>query len=73
MILVKSFNIWDINDKTNPEVIALENLLKENPSYIKRYWQQSGPCSNWGYVIFRPMTEEENKEQHEYEKALLKR
>jgi hypothetical protein len=66
-VLVKTFYIYDISNKQDQNVIELEKLLAENPSYTKHYWQQQGPCSNWGYDVFRPETDEEYNNRLEQE------
>lgn len=69
-VIVKEFYIYDIDDKSNPLVAEMELMLRENPSYRKRYWQQSGPCSNWGYYVERDETQEEWEER--MKKEILK-
>lgn len=58
-IKVKEFCIYDISDLKDPNLIAMNALLAKNPDYKMVYWQQSGPCSNWGYDVYRPETEQE--------------
>lgn len=58
-ILVKEFAIYDKENKKDPLVIEFESLLRENPHFFSSYWQQTGPCSNWGYNVWRKETDEE--------------
>lgn len=58
-ILVKEFAIYDKENKNDPLVIEFESLLRENPNFWSSYWQQTGPCSNWGDAIWRKETDEE--------------
>ena len=69
-VIVKEFDIYDIQDKSNPLVTEMELMLLENPSYRKQYWQQSGPCSNWGYYVERDETQAEWEER--MKKEILK-
>ena len=62
--LVKDFAIYDIRNQNDPLVREMEKLLKNNPTYTKMYWQDQGPCSNWGWKVWRPETKQE------YEDAL---
>jgi hypothetical protein len=58
-ILVKEFAIYDKENKNDPPVIEFESLLRENPHFFSSYWQETGPCSNWGYNVWRKETDEE--------------
>lgn len=76
-VLVKEFDIYDCSDKSNPEVIKMEQMLLENPNYRKNHWHQQGPCSNWGWYVDREETDEEwerriNKEILKYTKKIAK-
>ena len=71
LVLVKRFYIVDIENTDDPEVQKMNNLLAENPSYTKAAWQQSGPCSNWGYDVLRPMTDSETQDiKNEFKDAI---
>lgn len=58
-ILVKEFAIYDKENKNDPLVIEFESLLRENPHFWSSYWQEPGPCSNWGHNVWRKETDEE--------------
>jgi hypothetical protein len=71
LILIKSFDIYDYSDKTNPLVLEMDKLLSENSTCFKEYYQQSGPCSNWGYNVLRYETDEELSARIEKEASEL--
>ncbi|SRR3990167_5573665 len=58
-VFVKSFSVYDEFDSKDTDRIKMEQFLKEHPDYEKIYFHQQGPCSNWGYDIFRLETERE--------------
>lgn len=52
---------FDVYDSSQPceELDAMNQMMAQNSTWVKHYWQQSGPCSNWGYYLARPETDEE--------------
>lgn len=50
--IIKEFPIYDMDNKRDPLVQEMEILLKNNPSYEAVPYQQSGPCSNWGFIVY---------------------
>ena len=54
----RDFNIYDI-DAPSKEKDAMLELMSQDSTWEKYYWQQSGPCSNWGYYLARPETNSE--------------
>lgn len=71
--LVKAFPIYDIQNKSDALVREMEALLKANPTYSKSYWQDQGPCSNWGWNVWRPETEDEFETRIQKEIKLAKK
>lgn len=72
-VKVATFYIENSNDKTDKNVIAMDKLLRENPTYKKVYFQQQGPCSNWGYDVFRDETDAEYESRIKKENKAKKR
>ena len=58
-IRVATFHVYDSSDSSDPELIKMNKYLKNNPECEKIYWQDFGPCSNWGYDIWRMETQKE--------------
>lgn len=58
-IKVATFNVYDSSNPEDPELIKMNAFLRKNPNCEKAYWQDSGPCSNWGYDIYRMETKKE--------------
>lgn len=65
--LHKSKKKWKVNtfyvyDKLNPEdkeLIRMNEYLATHPEYEKQWFHEQGPCSNWGYDIYRIETDKE--------------
>ena len=57
---VKTFFVYDRNNPADKELIKMNKFLAKHTEYETHWFNQQGPCSNWGYDVFRPETDGES-------------
>ncbi len=61
-VFSRDFYVYDLNQPSS-ERDEMYRLMNESPEWQMESWTQRGPCSNWGYRLWRLENEEEMRER----------